>query len=58
MGLMKFLLGSIGVQWLFLFSLVKDYSFLLVGQKLRITFLTLPVYFVNVNSFLCLSLFI
>ena len=36
MGLVKILLGSVVIRWLFLFSLLEDYYFLLMEQMLRI----------------------
>jgi hypothetical protein len=41
------------VGLLCLFSLVEDYWFLLLGQKLRIDFLSLSVSFVDVDGFFC-----
>jgi hypothetical protein len=49
MGLIKFYLGLVGAQWLFLFSLVVGYYFLLLDQKLKIGFLSFSVCFIEVN---------
>jgi hypothetical protein len=49
MGLMKFLLESELVRWLFLFGLMEDYGLLLLDQRLRINCCSLSVCFVNVG---------
>ena len=55
-GLVKFLLELVVIQLLFLFNLTADYWFLLLGQRLKIGFLSLSVCFVDINVFFCFSL--
>ena len=56
MLLIKFLLGFVVVQHMFFFSLMVDYEFMLMDQRLRIGFLSLSVCFICVRGFLCFSL--
>ena len=51
--LIRMLLGWIVIQWLFLFSLIEDCWFLLLGQSLRIDLLSLAICFVDVYGAFC-----
>jgi hypothetical protein len=55
MGLIKFLLGLIVAQSLFLFNLMAIFSFLLLGQRLKIGFLSFSINFICVDGFFYLA---